>query len=122
MRTGAMLILAVLLAAPSARAQSYRDPGDSHRAVKVIVGAGAIAIGTVIAAKSSNTTTVTSPLGSSETSSFSASQLVTGLAVAGVGGIVLWDGLRSHRRDAPSTAVVLTAGKQAGGVFVRRRW
>ena len=122
MRTSGMLILALLLAVPTARAQSSRDPGESHKAIKVIVGASALAIGTVIVAKSSNSTTVTSPLGSSETSSFSSSQLVTGLVVAGVGGIVLWDGLRSHRSTSPSTAVVLTAGKQIGGVFVRRRW
>ena len=122
MRTTGMLILALLVAVPRAGAQDRRDPDEpSHKAIKVIVGASALAIGTVIVAKSSNSTTVTSPLGSSETSSFSTSQLVTGLAIAGVGGIVLWDGLRSHR-PSPSTAIVLTAGKQAGGVFVRRRW
>src|SRR5947208_13993502 len=84
MRTSGMLILALLLAVPTARAQSSRDPGESHKAIKVIVGASALAIGTVIVAKSSNSTTVTSPLASSETSSFSSSQLVTGLVVAGV--------------------------------------
>lgn len=123
MRIAVFLIIAALAGAAPARAQDrYGDEHHPHRLTKVLVGAGALAIGTTIAARSSNTTTVSSAFGSSETSSFSTSQLVTGLVIAGTGGLVLWDGLRDHRPNAPSTSFGVNVGKATGGLFVRRSW
>ena len=117
MRTIAGVVVVVLLAAPSvARA----DEG-THRFVKVVVGSGLLATGVAVMATSSQTTTVNSVVGTSETSTFSKSQLITGGALAAVGGIVLWDGLRSHDRDRPATQVIVAPGKTRG-IFVRRVW
>ena len=104
-----------------ARAQTVQSTDDSHRAIKVLIGAGALGIGTVVAAKSSKTTTVTGALGTSETSEFSTSQLVTGLVIAGTGGFLLWDGLRDRGPSRPSTKVGISVGKSRG-LFVRRSW
>lgn len=123
MRIAVFLVIAALMGAVPARAQDrYGDEHHPHRLVKVLIGAGALAIGTAVAARSSNTTTVNSPFGTSETSSFSTSQLVTGLVIAGTGGIVLWDGLRDHRPDLPSTAFGVSIGRTTGALFVRRSW
>jgi hypothetical protein len=125
MRKAATFMLVVLLAATPALAQTYNGhSSDSHRALKVLIGAGAIAAGTAIAAKSSETTTISTPLGSSETSKSSTSQLVTGVVVIGVGGFLLWDGLRHRDVDdiRPSTAIGVAAAKRSGSVFVRRSW
>lgn len=119
MRTVALMMMAALLLAAPVRAQ---EQANSHKLVKILIGAGALAVGTAVAARSSNSTTVTSALGTSQTSSFSTSQLVTGLAIAGVGGIVLWDGLREHRPSQPSTAFGVNVAGAARGVFVRRSW
>ncbi len=124
MRIAVFLIVAALIGAAPVRAQDRYNNDDvhhPHRLVKVLVGAGALAIGTAIAAKSSNTTTVSSTLGTTESSSFSTSQLVTGLAIAGTGGIVLWDGLRDHRPNQPSTTFGVSVGPRRG-VFFRRSW
>jgi hypothetical protein len=100
-----------------------QDRDESPRSLtKIVIGAGALAIGTAIAAKSSQTTTVSSAVGTSETSTFSTSQLVTGLAVAGVGGIVLWDGLRSHESTRRSTMIGAGVGRHVQSVFVRHTW
>jgi hypothetical protein len=117
-----MLILAFLVAATTARAQSVDERRDDHRVIKVLIGAGALVAGTAVAAKSSKSTTTDGALGRVETSEFSTSQLVTGLAVAGTGGFLLWDGLRDHDRDRPSTRVAIGVGRHATGLFVRRRW
>jgi len=122
MRTLTTLILVTLCCAIPASAQTTQPSGDSHKFVKVVVGVGALAIGTVVAAKSSQTTTVTNALGTSETSTHSTSQLVTGLVIVGAGGFVLWDGLRDHRPVGPSTMFGVAAGKKAGSLFVRRSW
>jgi len=123
MRIVAMLVAALLVSASTAQAQRDDDgPSKTSRAVKVLVGAGALVAGTAVAATSSKTTTVSSALGKSETSEFSTSQLITGLAVAGTGGFLLWDGLRDHRRDRPSTTIGVGVGRQSGRVIVRRIW
>jgi zinc transporter ZupT len=124
MRTATVAtLLAVLSWAIPAGAQPRRD-NPEHRVVKVLVGAGAIVIGAAVAAKSSNTTTVSSPQGTATTSSRSTSQLVTGLVVAGTGGFILWDGLRDHdHRDRyPQTMLGVSAGKSSGQLFVRKSW
>jgi len=118
------VMVALLIAAVPARAQDRQD--SEHRVVKIVIGAGALAAGIGIAATSSQSTTTTGPFGQTQTSTFSKSQLITGLAVAGVGGIVLWDGVRHHDRG-PYTSVGILAGTQANGsrshgVFVRRSW
>jgi hypothetical protein len=117
------IVLVALLSAVPAHAQN-REERHEHRFAKVVIGVGAIAIGAAVAAKSSETTKTTSAIGSSETSSFSTSQLVTGLVIAGTGGILLWDGLRDHDRSSPSTVVGVApaARLSGGGVFVRRSW
>jgi hypothetical protein len=122
MRIAAFVIMAALVGAMPLRAQdSYQDEHHPHRVMKVLIGAGALAIGATVAAKSSNTTRTTSALGITESSSFSTSQLVTGLAIAGTGGIVLWDGLRDHRPNQPSTTFGVSVGPRRG-LFVRRSW
>jgi hypothetical protein len=121
MRTVAMLTMAMMLAATGARAQGYQRD-DSHRLVKILVGGGALAIGTAVAATSSKTTTVSGTLGTTQTSEFSTSQLATGIGIAGIGGLVLWDGLRDHDRGRPSVAVGVGAAPHGGRVFLRRTW
>jgi hypothetical protein len=125
MRTPVALVIVTLLGVSPALAQSPQESDSSHnKVVKIIVGAGMLAIGTAIAAKSSKTTTVSQGgLPPQETSEFSKSQLVTGLVIAGAGGIVLWDGLRDHGRNSPSTVVGVALSKRNGsGIFVRRSW
>lgn len=113
------LVLVVAFVTP---AFAQDDSTHPHRVVKTIIGGAAIAIGTAVAAASSETTTTTSVLGTAETSSFSKSQLITGLSLAGVGGIVLWDGLREHDRSRPHTTLAVAVGKRAGQLVLRRTW
>jgi hypothetical protein len=116
MRAILVCVMVTLLGSPAiARAQ---EQSDSHKLVKVLVGAGALAVGTAVAATSSQTTTVNSVVGTSQTSTFSKSQLITGLAIAGAGGIVLWDALRSHE---PRTQIGVSVGPRTG-LFIRRHW
>jgi len=118
----AMIVLVISLIAFPAWAQSGNEPrsSDSHKVTKILAGAGTVVVGAIVAAKSAETTTVTSPLGTTETSSFSATQLGIGLGLAGIGSLILWDGIRSHN-DRPSTSVGVAVGKKTG-VFVQRRW
>jgi hypothetical protein len=113
----ACLLVALLMVPAIARAEEE----SSHKFIKILVGGGAIAVGTAVAATSSQSTTVSSVVGTSESSTFSKSQLITGLAVAGSGGIILWDGLRSHS-DRPSMQIGVSAGQQTKGIFIRRIW
>ena len=107
----------------TARAQSYDDgPSKTNRVVKVLIGAGALVAGTAVAATSSKTTQVTGALGTTETSEFSTSQLITGLAVAGTGGFLVWDGLRDHNPRRPFTTVGVGVGKKSTRVLIRRIW
>ena len=78
-KVAAMLLVALFCAGP-ARAQSDQDSPNRHRFVKVLVGVGALAVGAAVAARSSETTTVSNSVGlPAEISSHSTSQLVTGL-------------------------------------------
>lgn len=115
----AILVVAFLGVPTFARADD-----STHRFVKVVVGGALLATGVAVMATSSQTTTVNSVVGTSETSTFSKSQLITGGALAAVGGIVLWDGARSHDRDRPVTQVVVVPGApgRTKGVFMRRVW
>jgi len=113
------IVLLTVVAAP-AYAQSREREGRS--ATKVIVGTGAIVLGAFIAANAGETKTVTSTTGSTTTSSFSGSQLGIGLGMAGVGGYLLWDGLRTRDDRYPSTTVGVGVGRRGTGLFVRRRW
>ena len=126
MRQATVLILGMLLcAAPAMAQQPPNGPqsSDPHKAVKIIVGIGALAVGTAVAAKSSETTTVSTTVGTSETSSFSSSQLIVGLAIAGAGGVLLWDALRQHGSPRPSVVWGVGMSKGGGGqVFWRRLW
>jgi hypothetical protein len=117
-----VLVVALLYAVPVMAQTPEPQNSDSHKFLKVVIGAAALAVGAAVAATSSQTTTSTGPLGSSEVSSHSTSQLVTGLAIAGAGGIILWDGLRDHGRPSPSTSIGVAAGKGSSGIFLRRNW
>jgi hypothetical protein len=110
------LALVALLCAEGASAQE-----NSKKLVKVIIGGSALVVGTTIAARSSQTMTVTTPIGQTETSSYSASQLATGLVIAGAGGIVLWSGLREHR-PSPSVSAGIATARGGHEIFIRRSW
>jgi zinc transporter ZupT len=122
MRKVPIVILVAFSYAVPAAAQTTAPSNDSHRFLEVIIGAAALAVGATVAATSSQTTTNTSAVGTSETSSHSTSQLATGLVIAGAGGFILWDGLREHDKTRPSTAVGVAAGQHSGGLFIRRKW
>ena len=126
MRIVATLTIAMFCcSATVARAQSdndRRDRDSEHRVLKVLIGAGALVAGTAVAAKSSKTTTTSGALGSMETSEFSTSQLVTGLVVAGTGGFLLWDGLRDHDSNRPSTRIGVAVGRRSSRLLLQRRW
>jgi hypothetical protein len=126
MRPATVLMLALLLCAAPAMAQQSPNGApysDSHKTVKIMAGIGALAVGTAIAAKSSQSTTVSSTVGTSETSSFSSSQLIVGLAIAGGGGILIWDALRQHEPPRPSAVWGVGLSKNGGGqLFWRRIW
>ena len=122
MRNVIGLMTAIVLVAASASAQTSQQ-SDTHKMTKILAGATAVVIGVALAAKSSQTTTTTTSLGMSETSSFSTSQLVTGLVIGGAGGILLWDGLRDHGPASPTTAVGVGIRKGSGAqLLVRRTW
>jgi hypothetical protein len=110
MRKSIVWVLAVVLCASPAMAQSSESTGTK----KLWLGIGALALGAVVTAKASDT--------SSATSSLSQSQLWTGLAIVGVGGFLVWNGLQDRQSSSPSTTFGISAGKQAGGLFVQRRW
>jgi hypothetical protein len=118
-----LLLVAAMLHARPVSAQSTQDQDSGRSIVKVLVGAAALAIGTTVAAKSSTSTTVSSIGGTSTTSSFSKSQLITGLSIAGVGGIVLWDGLRHHDHTSasPSTRIGVSISPSRGALWVTHR-
>ena len=120
MRYVAVCVLMAVLWPSAAAAQSANEDG-SKKLIKILAGAGAVTLGTMIAAKSSQSTTVTTPVGKTETSSFSTSQLVTGLTVAGVGGLVLWSGLKQHSESRP-LAVGVGMDRHTKMLFVRRSW
>ncbi len=124
MRTAIGVVLALLVAATPALAQAQSTPttSDSHKVLKVVIGAGILALGATVAATSWQTTTVSSAAGMSQTSTSSTSQLLTGVVIAGAGGFVLWDALRDHRPSQPSVGFGVAAGRQSGGVFVRKAW
>jgi hypothetical protein len=117
MRKAIAFVLLVILFTSPAMAQTVTQSDESKRSagtLKVWIGIGALALGTVVAAKSSDTSTATSTL--------STSQLVTGLVIAGAGGFLIWKGLQERKAASPSTAFGISAGKQSSGVFVRRSW
>jgi hypothetical protein len=122
MRVVTIITLAAVLgvAAPVHGQEPARR--DEGRVLKIVIGAGALVAGIAVAAKSGKTTTTTGPLGTTETSEFSTSQLITGLAVAGVGGFLLWDGLREHDRPRPFTRVGVNFRKKGVGVAVEKSW
>lgn len=125
MRIVAMMTAALMvtLTAGTARAQSYDSRSENeHRVLKVLIGSGALIGGTWVAAKSNSSTKVTGPLGVSETSEFSKSQLITGLAVAGTGGFLLWDGLRDRHPNRPNTRVAVGVGRKSSRLIVQRSW
>jgi hypothetical protein len=123
MRSLVVFVVLVLLCALPVRSEAQDRDERSFSLTKVVVGAGALAVGTAIAATSSQTTTVTSALGTSQTSTFSKSQLITGVSIASVGGIVLWNGLsRHHDRPQNTTVVGLGVARRASTVFVRHIW
>lgn len=117
MRETIALILAVILLASPVMAQTGEQSNESKRSAglkKVWIGVGALALGTVLAAKASDT--------SSATSSLSTSQLATGLVIAGAGGFLVWKGLRERKAARYSTTFGFSASTQSSGVFVRRSW
>lgn len=122
MRKVPIVILVALFYAVPAMAQTTKPSSDSRKFLKVVIGAAALAVGAAVAATSSQTTTTNTNIGMSEISTHSTSQLVTGLVIAGAGGIILWDGLRDHDGTRPSIAVGVAAGQHSSGVFIRRIW
>jgi hypothetical protein len=124
MRKTFVIALVLMLAAQAAMAQSAAPVPDPPRrnTTKLLIGVGLLGLGALVTAKSNESTTVTSPIGSTETSSRSSSQLATGLAIAGVGGYLVWDSLRDHRDSSPNTRVVWKAGSHSAGVFLHRNW
>jgi hypothetical protein len=126
MKRAAVIVLALLLCARSVGAQDAAvrsEARDSHKGIKLIIGIAALAVGTAVAANSSEKTTVSSINGTLETSTFSSSQLITGLAIAGTGGFLLWDALRDHTPARPGAVWGVGVAKGRGGqVFWRRMW
>lgn len=117
MRKAIVCVLAVILFASPAMAQTGVQSNESKQSSglkKVWIGIGAVALGTVLAAKASDT--------SSATSSLSTSQLATGLVIAGVGGFLIWKGLKERKAASASTTFGISAGTQSSAVFVRRSW
>ena len=121
MRSLRAFVLIALLVPGAALAQTGQED-TSKKLIKILAGGAALAIGATVAAKSSQTTTVTSSFGQMQTSSFSTSQLVTGLAIAGTGGVLVWSALKKEDHPSSSISVGIAGGKQARAVFVRRTW
>jgi hypothetical protein len=117
----ALLVPGTALAQTGQVDTSRNQVDTSKKLIKFLVGGSALAIGATVAAKSGQTTTVTSSLGVMQTSSFSTTQLVTGLAIAGAGGFLVWSAFKENR-PSPSVSVGIVASKQARAVFVRRAW
>jgi len=112
-----VFVLAVTLFASPVMAQTAAQSNEEKRSagtMKMWIGIGALALGTFITAKSSDTSTATSTL--------STSQLATGLVIAGAGGYLIWNGLQERKAASPNTTFGISAGKQSGRVFVRRSW
>ena len=117
MRKAVGFVLAAILFASPVMAQTSVQSHESRRSAgmtKLWIGIGALALGTFVAAKASDTSTATSSL--------SKSQLATGLVIAGAGGFLIWDGMRERREASASTTFGISAGKQSGGMFIRRAW
>src|SRR5437870_5044432 len=117
MRAALILVLLAIIVSPKEVLAQNEPDRSSHRAIKILAGGAALVVGIVVAAKSSQTTTVSSALGQTETSTFSSSQLATGLGVAGVGGLVLWSGLKDDHRN-PSVSFGIAAAPYSRAVMV----
>lgn len=122
-----LIALIVVLTTLSFATPASAQPSDPDQIVvggrsfwKVVIGGAAVAIGTTIAAKSSDSTTVTTGGVTSRSSSFSKSQLITGLSIAGVGGIVLWDGLRQREPSYPHTRIGVAVAPRHAAVFLQK--
>ena len=125
-RIATILVCLSLLAMPALAqsAQSAKDAKRQSGTIKTWVGVGLLAIGGSLAATShASASTTIAGVGAIESSATSTSQLVVGLAIAGGGGYLLWNGL-SERKEAenmPSTTWGISVGKR-NGVFMRRTW
>ena len=110
----------VMLAPRTASAQATEDH-SSRKLIKIAIGSAAIVVGAVVMAKSSQSNTVTTLVGQTETSSFSSSQLITGGAIAGAGVIVLWSGVKEHN-SSPSIAIGMATGASQKALLFRKTW
>lgn len=117
MRRVMVFVLAVILLASPAMAQTGAQSNESKRSagtMKLWIGIGALALGGALVAKSSDTSTATSSL--------STSQLATGFVIGGAGGFLIFNGMHERKATSPTTMFGVAAGRQSTGVFVRRSW
>lgn len=118
-----VFLLCVLLATP-AFAQGENDRQRTGR-YKMYAGIGAMAVGVLMAASSGETASVTiaDPFGGPPTtltaSTRSNGMLYGGLALAGAGGFLVWNGMQDRK---PYASVTVHAAPQRVGVSYRRTW
>jgi hypothetical protein len=89
------------------------------------VGLGLVVIGGSMAATShQSASTSVAGVGKIEASATSTGQLIAGLAIAGGGAYLLYDGLkeRSEADKMSGTRVFVITGTHRIGAFVRRTW
>jgi hypothetical protein len=118
-----VFLLCVLLATPA-----WAQGEDERRQVglyKIYAGIGAMAVGLLMAASSGESASVTIPdpfTGVPTTltaSTRSAGMLYGGLAAAGVGGFLVWNGMQDRQ---PHRSVIVQASPKRVAVNYRRTW
>jgi hypothetical protein len=127
MRVIAAGVVSVLLFSSPAFAQGSKEKEAKHKSgtTKMWVGLGLVVIGGSMAATShQSASTSVAGLGKIEASATSTGQLIAGLAIAGGGAYLLYDGLkeRSEADKMSGTRVFVVTGTHGIGGFVRRTW
>ncbi len=125
-RVAAAFVSFCLIAVPAlAQSQSAKEAKHKSGMTKMWVGLGLIVIGGSMAATShESASTSVAGVGKIEASATSTGQLIAGLAIAGGGAYLLYDGLneRTEADQMPSTRFVVAANTHGVGGFIRRSW
>lgn len=122
-RIAAAVVVLSLMAVPVLAEDTPKEAKHKSGTTKMWVGLGLLVVGGSMAGTSHQSASSTVLGTTFEASATSTPQLVAGLAIAGGGGFILWNGLneRSEADRMPSTRWSLSVGKR-NGLFVRRMW
>lgn len=124
----ALVVAVALLCLPSSAVAQQSTPKQAkHQSgtTKMWIGLGLVVVGGSMAATShQSASTSVAGVGTFEASATNTGQLIVGLAMAGGGGYLLWNGLNERKEadNMPSTRFFVATGKKTLSGFIRRTW